>query len=119
VRYGVFVMLCLALIGSGCSKPQPKEALETAAGERIDPLDIIERQVRLPARAHPLSDYTRYYHRKGDKVIGRYLLREPKGRRWARKEDVPAAMDGGCSVVNVIFDAATQKIERVFCNGVG
>ena len=38
--------------------------------------------------------------------------------RWFENDSqLPRIDDGGCSVVTVIFDLASQKIERADCNG--
>jgi hypothetical protein len=40
-------------------------------------------------------------------------------RRWmADKRDLPMVMDGGCMVVNVVYDLAKKKVEQSSCNGV-
>ena len=40
-------------------------------------------------------------------------------RRWlARDKGLPVVNDGGCSVVNVVFDRQKGTVEDVFCNGV-
>jgi hypothetical protein len=39
-------------------------------------------------------------------------------RRWLeRVEQLPSILDGGCGVVEVLFDGATERVERVACNG--
>lgn len=39
-------------------------------------------------------------------------------RRWfADPEAIPMIFDGGCMVVQVIFDLRTRKVEHVSCNG--
>jgi hypothetical protein len=39
-------------------------------------------------------------------------------RRWHKSiTDVPSINDGGCMMVNVIYDPAQKKVERTFCNG--
>ena len=40
-------------------------------------------------------------------------------RRWMSDvRDLPAIDDGGCSVITVIFDQRTRKVEEAACNGV-
>lgn len=90
-------------------------------GARI--MDEIERQVQLPPDAHELQKYARYYAFDGDKVIGTYTTSagndQLRGRRlWlGDRRDLPILMDGGCAVVNVVYDPLAQRIERAFCNG--
>lgn len=39
-------------------------------------------------------------------------------RRWlASVDSLPSVNDGGCSVVNVVFDRRKGKVKAVFCNG--
>jgi len=39
-------------------------------------------------------------------------------RRWvADRKALPVIFDGGCMIVNVIFDLKTRTVERAFCNG--
>lgn len=39
-------------------------------------------------------------------------------RRWMSNEtSLPVIEDGGCSVINVIFDPRTRKVKWVACNG--
>ena len=40
-------------------------------------------------------------------------------RRWFDDyRKLPIIMDGGCMVVNVVFNPATRRVEHAFCNGV-
>jgi hypothetical protein len=43
---------------------------------------------------------------------------KPGQRRWfADNRDFPIIMDGGCAVVNVVFDPARRWLKSVTCNG--
>jgi hypothetical protein len=39
-------------------------------------------------------------------------------RRWvADRKALPTMFDGGCRVVNLVFDLKTRKVEHALCNG--
>lgn len=91
----------------------------------------IEQRVQLPAGAERLEQYARYYAMDGSRVVGRYITAThfdpqneyydlPTGQsRWIEDHrGLPGISDGGCSVVNVRYDPATQKVEHAFCNGI-
>lgn len=83
----------------------------------------IESQVAMPKGAGPLKDYSRFYaEAPAGKIVGLYIRGGsgdlPAGaRRWVRFDALPGIDDGGCSVVNIVFDLATRKVEKAFCNG--
>lgn len=93
-------------------------------------MDEIERTIRLPAGSHPLELYGRNYAFSGDgRVVavyyspaddrGRALYALAGERRWHDWEgELPFIMDGGCSIVHVTYEIATQHILSVSCNGV-
>jgi len=92
-------------------------------------MDQIERQVQLPAGSRPLAKYARYYaFDKRGRVVAIYTtylepdyksLNLPAGhRRWVSEEGkLPAISDGGCGVVEVHFDPATNEVIGTACNG--
>jgi hypothetical protein len=116
----------LALLLLGCAGPAPPAAPGTEAL-----MARIEARVRMPGGAEPLSRYARYYswERRADgvrRVIGLYTtfrqagilgLDQPPGRYWVTPEQMPGIEDGGCGVVNVTYDVASDHIESVGCNG--
>ena len=88
----------------------------------------IEQKVQLPAGAAKLEKYARYYAMDGSRVVGTYITfvdprndyyNLPTGQaRWINDHrNLPGISDGGCSVVNVLYDPKTQKVEEVSCNG--
>jgi len=86
-------------------------------------MDKIERQARMPKDALALTRYSRFYTAaKSGEVIGTYVASAyndlPVGqRRWVKDiNHLPAINDGGCSIVNVIFDPTTNRTQA-FCNG--
>lgn len=91
-------------------------------------MDDIEQRVQLPAEAFKLDKYSRYYARYGKRVVGTYItLVDPENqyydlpigqRRWIEdRRNLPGISDGGCSVVNVVYDPLTQTVGQAFCNG--
>ena len=56
----------LMLLMSGCSSPETRQ--------RDELLDKIEASIRLPAGAHPLNSYVRYYAPARDDIAGMYML---------------------------------------------
>lgn len=103
MRYSI---LPLILIATACA-PTPSDQI----------MNRIEAQVRMPARAHPLNSYRRYYYRDGPVIIGLYLSSTTPGREWITKEDRRWVLDGGCGVVTVTFSPKTNNVISVDCNG--
>lgn len=134
MRLAPLLALFLAL---GCTQrparneqnaPQPvAPAAGSAAGdaEQQAIMDRIEREVRLPEGADPLASYERSYalQQREDgtrRVMGVYLspdVGESRGRRWVAENALPMMVDGGCGMIRLSYDVATQRIERVTCNG--
>ncbi|HEV7659718.1 MAG TPA: hypothetical protein VGO55_07720 [Allosphingosinicella sp.] len=133
MRLALLLALLLAL---GCAQapaqndqnaPQPAAPAAGPAGSDAEQqaiMDRIERAVRLPEGANPLASYERSYawQQSEDgvrKVIGVYLGAggESRGRRWVAQNALPMILDGGCGMITVEFDVATQRIEHVTCNG--
>jgi hypothetical protein len=92
-------------------------------------MDRIERDVRLPRGAGPLASYVRSYawQQRGDgvrKVAAVYVsdgiaqqAKMAPGRHWLAPDMLPLIMDGGCAIISLSYDVATQRIEHVTCNG--
>jgi len=92
-------------------------------------MDKIERLVELPEGTAALHKYARYYAQQDSKVVALYRIPSfmgPPGkseleagqRRWvADYHELPGILDGGCYVVDVVFNPTTQKFERIECNG--
>ena len=92
---------------------------------RTATMDTIEGQVRMPKEALALARYSRFYtEAKSGEVIGTYVASAHNDlpvwqRRWVSDiYHLPAIDDGGCFIVNVIFDPKTNKVTQAFCNGV-
>ena len=104
--------------------PQSATPPNTEAQARLELMDQIERQVRLPEGAGPLASYARYYawQQREDgfrKVVAVYenLTGAPPGRRWVADTEFPLVMDGGCGFISLSYDLAAQRVEHVTCNG--
>jgi len=122
--------LLALLLAFGCTQApvQDNQALPPSppradAGQQAI-MDRIEREVRLPEGAGALSSYARYYawQQRPDgarKVVAVWqnLTGEAPVRHWVTEREFPVIMDGGCGVVSLTWDVATQRIESVGCNG--
>ena len=105
-----------------------------------------EQQLVLPAGAAPLPAYGRHYApprlyseedlpfttlvdsmpgwpepRTAPVAVGVFVMRDMEGWTGAgvhlvEEEDLPYAFDGGCRVVNVIFDPESMRTMAVWCN---
>jgi hypothetical protein len=84
----------------------------------------IEAKTGIPSGA-PIASYDRFYAYAGDGggkiVVAIYVRHDPggpgKGRRWVAARDLPLIFDGGCSVVNLLFDLEADKVVKLSCNG--
>lgn len=125
--------LLAALLILGCAQPPAQNNQVSAASaalreeaERLDLMERIEREVRLPPGADPLSSYSHSYAwRQGPdgvrKVAAYYesLTGNFRGmRRWTTEREFPMIADGGCGVVTFTYDVATHRFEEMRCNGV-
>jgi hypothetical protein len=127
-----WLQLPVLLLAFGCAQapaqsnqsasPPPVRSVAEAEQQAI--MDRIERDVRMPQGAGALSSYSRFYawHQGEDgarKVVAHYenLTGAAPGRRWVTERDFPLIMDGGCGVVTLSYDVATQRIEHISCNG--
>ena len=117
---GLLLTIAVLLL-SACSTAEERQHLRL--------MEQIEKQVRMPTGSRPLAHYARYYafdqHGRVSAIYTTFLepdyesLDLPLGqRRWVSDErKLPGISDGGCGVVEVLFDPATGEIERAECNG--
>jgi hypothetical protein len=112
----------LGLLLLSCSSP------EEQAHQVL--MDQIESQIRLPAEARSLAEYSRNYAAgPKNEVVATYLI-VPKGvplpegsalpgkRRWFNDmRQLPGISGGGCGEVNVVYDTAKSTVREVACNG--
>jgi hypothetical protein len=89
------------------------------AADRTDMLmDAIEGQVKLPDGSSP-DQYNRTYAYLGDgTVIAIYenFDAKPPGRSWAKSDELPQILDGGCSVITIFYSPKDRRITDVMCN---
>ena len=130
------LQLPVLLLAFGCAQapaqnnqgasPPPATPPNTEEQARIELMDRIEREIRLPEGAGPLASYARSYawQQREDgfrKVVAVYdsLTGAAPGRRWVAETEFPLVMDGGCGLISLSYDVAAQRIEHVTCNGEG
>ena len=81
----------------------------------------LERVLVLPKGAYSLFEYTRYYaavlHDGRSMVRGEFVGGPSKVVVVKGESSLPLIMDGGCSVVNVLYDVMAHKVVQVSCNG--
>lgn len=113
-----FSLFALVTLTSGCSRSNN--------ADRVLATDI-ERQV---ATAHPdiaIERFARFYaHEQNGSVQAVYLFANEgyvpiAGKagtsRWTTVDDLPVVYDGGCTVLNIRYDARNRKLLWVECNG--
>jgi hypothetical protein len=126
-------MMWARLIGLGMLAVGMPSALQ-AAGQSWTPdakiISTLESVVKVPGGYDrpplPLKSYARFYAGstiKGRRVVrGEYVLSDdwgkPAGIHISKEEDFPAIMDGGCCIVNLVFDVKAGKIAWIECNGI-
>lgn len=81
----------------------------------------LESTLKMPDGAGAVTEYARYYsaeprgtHRA---VIGIFLQSREPGVYIVRRDRLPIAADGGCGIVNVVYDVETGSIVAAYCNG--
>lgn len=82
----------------------------------------VEANLILPAGSQPIGSYGRYYYGRlehGRRVlVGEFVLEDSSpGVHIIAPADAPRVLDGGCSVVNLVYDPAHKKVTSLFCNG--
>jgi hypothetical protein len=117
----LLALACAPALGQAA--PPPASPVQASAEEQAI-MDRIERDVRMPQEAGPLAAYHRYYawRRRADgarKVVAVYVgARGGNGeRRWVAETALPVIDDGGCDVISLSYDVASQRIEQIGCNG--
>lgn len=101
--------------------PTPGHAAKAATWQpSMDQILALEHGLVMPEGADPLPSYARYYTGEdaaGRKIIRGYYLDGGRPGIYLKPSDV-TIMDGGCSVVSVVFDVQSHKVLGVACNGV-
>jgi hypothetical protein len=77
-----------------------------------------------PSPSGPLKDYARYYAgivQNGHRMIRGELVAFDAAQRGhvhiTTEDKFPVIMDGGCGVVNLLYDVETGKTVSIGCNG--
>lgn len=87
----------------------------------------VEAHLTLPEGSQPIGSYSRYYYGRtehGHRVlVGTFvpgnLDGASPGVHIVSPAKAPQILDGGCSVVNLVYDPAHKKVMALFCNGSG
>jgi hypothetical protein len=114
------IVILLAACGSPPPGPDKPAADAADTAQRIAIMNAIDLGVALPKGAGPLASYERHYawddaeHRR---VRAVFLSSDLPGRSWQPLETMPFVLDGGCSVITIVFDVARNAIASVACNG--
>ena len=90
--------------------------------ELVAIMDKIEAAARLPAGAAPVAGYFRQYawaDIQKTKVTAIYQRSNTPGRRWIDFDDLPMIDDGGCAVVELVYDVKTGGLDEIYCHGAG
>jgi len=90
--------------------------------ELVAIMDKIEATGRMPAGAAPVAGYFRQYawaDIQKTKVTAVYQRSNSPGRRWVDFDDLPMVGDGGCAVVELVYDVKTGGLDEIYCHGVG
>ncbi|WP_162892384.1 hypothetical protein [Blastomonas fulva] len=100
---------------------------QTSLSRNVALVESIEKQV-LARHAHfDLRRYARLYtHTSAGNVEGTYFFPGIGGlpskweggkSYWVKANEVPAAYDGGCAVINLLYNVPSETLVFVSCNG--
>jgi hypothetical protein len=89
----------------------------------------METKLSLPPTSGPLSSYCRHYALKienGHRLVYGYLGLSELGKGCSRPVSIwpperlpnPAILDGGCSIIHLVYDLDMDRVTSIFCNGV-
>lgn len=109
----------LLLLVSGCATAS--EGTWTPSSELVAK---VEAHLTLPAGSQPIGSYGRYYYGRFEQgrrvLVGEFVLEDSSpGVHIIAPANAPKVLDGGCSVVNLVYDPTHEKIVSFFCNGSG
>ena len=124
----VVTALVLAMIAGGASAQTPAPISEfLPGGPSPEVVARVEARVSMPQGARPIGDYLRIYFPYEGKVVGYYRGSEradPADPRSAPVVGIRSGpvqtgyvSDGGCDFITVVYDPATDTVERADCNG--
>jgi hypothetical protein len=78
----------------------------------------LETRAVMPPGAKPIDAFTRYYvpgYDHGRRVV--YGLLKEGGDKHIHFSNGPIIMDGGCSVVELVFDVTADQMTSIKCHG--
>ena len=121
MRLVAIALAVIAAASAGCERRFPS-MIQRSEREHLESL------VRIPADPHrrtPLTvgQYKRYYtvtFVKGRRMIWGYFVLSDKPGIYhvASRYNFPMINDGGCGVVQVLYDVEAKRIDVLACNGV-
>ena len=85
-------------------------------------MDRIEKAVRLPDGSRPLATYARNYAWADiarTHVTAVYVGWGTPGRKWIGFDDLPMIFDGGCGVIELVFDVTKGSFDEIDCHANG
>lgn len=116
-------LLLFALVfGATLRASAPASAHEAASWTPTPALVVdVEARLALPEGAAPMDSYGRYYYGKfkhGRRVlVGEFVQDLSPGVHIISPTHAPRILDGGCSVIRLVYDVAQKKVTALFCNG--
>ncbi len=105
-------LLVLSAVLAGCSAAEPR-------GERPARAEVekVERMLVMPAGAATIQAYRRVYWLDDGKIIGLFTRWGEPGVEIVDADQAPGVDDGGCDVVNVVYERSEGRVLEVSCNG--
>ena len=98
-------IILFAMVISACAPSRPDKLINE-----------IEAAVEMPAGAHPIYQYRRYYTENERVLAGIYIFNRKPGREWRTSQNSVITIHGGCDVVNVAYSKRDQRIAFIECN---
>jgi hypothetical protein len=130
--YDLFLMrnfiipVAMALfVSAAAAEPAYKPDLVTVAGLEAS---IRPGVIPDPRQPRAVADYARFYAGKvldgQPMIVGEFVMpgmaQNPAGIYWVADEwHMPVILEGGCSVVHVLYDVKTSRLVSVRCQGRG
>lgn len=101
-----------SLAACGSPSAHGKESEADAA------IAALEKKVPLPDARRALAGYERYYALSKERIEAVYLLPRGGAGRVHRVEpgSLPKVKEGGCAVVNIVYERGSDRFTRVLCN---
>lgn len=105
-------LLVLSALLVGCAQVEPRGERPTRAE-----VEKVERMLTLPAGTAPLGAYRRVYWLDDGKITGLFTRWGEPGIEIVDAGRAPGLADGGCDVVNVVYEPSEDRVLQVSCNG--